>query len=66
MRILFINAQDTKGGASLEEVLLQRRQLETTYNYFFQVGFSYSFGSIFSNVVNPRFGSGSRSISISF
>lgn len=54
-----------KGEASLEEVLLQRRQLETTYNYFFSVGLSFSFGSIYSNVVNPRFGSGSgTSISI--
>jgi hypothetical protein len=55
-----------KGDASLEEVLLQRRQLATTYNYFFSVGFSLNFGSIFSKVVNPRFGSGSgTSISIS-
>jgi len=54
-----------KGEASLEEVLLQRRQLETTYNYFFSVGLSFSFGSIYSNVVNPRFGSGGgTSISI--
>jgi hypothetical protein len=55
-----------KGDATLEEVLLQRRQLQTTYNYFFSVGLSLSFGSIYSNVVNPRFGTGSgTSISIS-
>jgi hypothetical protein len=55
-----------KGGASLEEVLLQRRQLETTYNFYFSVGLSYTFGSIFSKIVNPRFGSGSgMSVSIS-
>ena len=53
-----------KGGATLEEVLLQRRQLRTNYDYFFSVGFSYSFGSIFSNVVNPRFGSGGGGVSI--
>ena len=53
-----------KGGATIEEVLLQRRQLATDYDYFFSVGFSYSFGSIFSNVVNPRFGSGGGSVSI--
>ncbi|MGQ9672820.1 MAG: hypothetical protein ACUVV5_06770 [Candidatus Aminicenantales bacterium] len=47
-----------KGGASLEEVLLQRKQLATNYNYFFSVGLSYTFGSIFTNVVNPRFGEG--------
>lgn len=56
-----------KGQASLEDVLLQRRQLETGYNYFFGVGLSYTFGSIYTNVVNPRFGSegfGGMSISI--
>jgi hypothetical protein len=50
---------------SLEEVLLQRRQLETGYSYFFSVGLSYTFGSIFTNVVNPRFGSqGGAGVSI--
>jgi hypothetical protein len=53
-----------KGEASLEEVLLRRRELETGYSYFFGVGLSYTFGSIFSNVVNPRFGSESGGISI--
>lgn len=47
-----------KGGASLEEVLLRRKQLATNYSYFFSVGLSYTFGSIFTNVVNPRFGEG--------
>jgi hypothetical protein len=46
-----------KGTASLEEVLLRRRQLATTYDYSFSVGLSFTFGSVFSNVVNPRFGS---------
>ena len=55
-----------KGGASLEEVLLRRRQLETNYNYYFSVGFSYTFGSIYTNVVNPRFGSSGMSMSIGF
>jgi len=45
-----------KGDASLEEILLRRRQLATTYNYFVMVGLSYTFGSIYTNVVNPRFG----------
>jgi len=48
-------------GASLEEVLLRRRQLETTYNYYAYFGISYSFGSIFNNFVNPRFGGGGGS-----
>lgn len=43
-------------GASLEEVLLRRRQLETSYDYYFSIGFSYTFGSIYNNIVNPRFG----------
>lgn len=41
--------------ANLEEVLLQRTELETQYRYFGSIGFSYSFGSIFNNIVNPRF-----------
>ena len=44
------------GGATEEEILTQQRELQTGAEYFFQVGFSYTFGSIFSNVVNPRFG----------
>ncbi len=43
-------------GASEEEVFLRRRQLATNYRYFTTVGVSYTFGSIFSNVVNPRMG----------
>jgi hypothetical protein len=46
-----------KGEASLEEIILRRRQLETGYSYYFMFGLSYTFGSIFTNVVNPRFGS---------
>ncbi len=37
-----------------EDVLLERRQLGTDFEYSFEVGFSYRFGSIFNNVVNPR------------
>ncbi len=51
-------------GASLEEVLLQRKQLATTYDYFFSVGLSYSFGSVRSTVVNPRFGDGGGGVSM--
>ena len=45
-----------KEGATEEELLLQRKQLATQYNYSFSIGFRYAFGSIYSNVVNPRFG----------
>jgi hypothetical protein len=48
-----------KMGASYEDILLMRKQLATSYQYFFSIGLSYTFGSIYSNVVNPRFGSGS-------
>jgi hypothetical protein len=40
--------------ASLEDILLQRRRLATAYRSSGSVGLSYSFGSIFTNVVNPR------------
>ncbi len=53
------------GGASYEEILLRQRQLATGYNYSVSAGFNFSFGSTRSNVVNPRFGNGGRSISIS-
>lgn len=42
------------GTASDEEILLRRQRLATGYRYEFSVGFSYQFGSIFNNVVNPR------------
>jgi len=55
-----------KGEVSLQDILLQRRQLETSYTYYFSVGLSYTFGSIFSKIVNPRFGGSSTGISINF
>ena len=45
-----------KRGATDEEVLLQRRQLETSYRWFASAGLSYTFGSIYNSIVNPRFG----------
>lgn len=45
-------------GASVEDVLLRIRQLETNYQYYASVGVSFSFGSIFNSIVNPRFGGG--------
>jgi hypothetical protein len=46
-----------KGDRTLEEILLRRKELATEYNLSFQVNLSFTFGSIYSNVVNPRFGS---------
>ena len=43
------------GDLSLEELLLQQQQLQSGYNYFVSLGFSYSFGSIYNTIVNPRF-----------
>ncbi len=42
--------------ATAEEILLRRRELETQYNYDFSIGVEYTFGSIYNNIVNPRFG----------
>lgn len=45
-----------KGDASQEDVLLRQRQLQTGFRYWGNVGFSYTFGSIYNSIVNPRFG----------
>jgi hypothetical protein len=44
-----------KGRRDLADVLLRRQQLLTSYEYGFDFGITYTFGSIFNNVVNPRF-----------
>ena len=44
-----------KGDASLEDVLLKRRKLATTYEISGEVGLRFTFGSIYNNVVNERF-----------
>lgn len=48
-----------KAGASNEEILLRLRQLRTSYEYYGYFGLSYTFGSVFNNVVNPRLGGSS-------
>ncbi|MCJ7813407.1 hypothetical protein MUP95_08865, partial [bacterium] len=45
-----------KRNYTTEEILLQRRQLETQYFYYASIGIRYTFGSIYNNIVNPRFG----------
>jgi hypothetical protein len=45
-----------KGAATPEEILLRLEQQATNYSYSMNFGFSYSFGSIFTSIVNPRFG----------
>ena len=49
-----------KGEASEAEILLQLQELETTYTINGGVGLTYTFGSIYNNIVNPRFGNGRR------
>ena len=41
--------------ATDSEILVRQRQLATDYEWEFRVGLTYSFGSIFNNVVNSRF-----------
>lgn len=45
-----------KGDRTLDEILLHRSELATDFKYRASIGFSYTFGSVYSNVVNPRFG----------
>jgi hypothetical protein len=44
-----------RGEATTEEILVRQRELATDYAFDLGFGISYSFGSIFNNVVNPRF-----------
>ena len=43
-------------GATPEEILLELRDLQSGYEYDFSVSLTYTFGSIYSAIVNPRFG----------
>jgi hypothetical protein len=47
-----------KGGISDADRLLQLRELSTNYRIEGGIGLTYTFGSIYNNVVNPRFGFG--------
>ncbi|MCF8233076.1 MAG: hypothetical protein K9J27_12940 [Bacteroidales bacterium] len=44
-----------KGEATSEEILTRQQQLATDYNYHASFGISYTFGSRYNNIVNPRF-----------
>jgi hypothetical protein len=58
-----------KKDVPVDEILLRRQQLATQYSYFTSFGLTYTFGSIYNNVVNPRFGNsggGGMSISMSY
>lgn len=44
-----------RGNLDDTEVVARIRALQTNYRYFVSLGVSYTFGSIYSTVVNPRF-----------
>jgi hypothetical protein len=44
-----------KTDLSDEDILIRLRQLQTGYRYYGSVNVSYTFGSVFNTVVNPRF-----------
>ncbi|MFN0274457.1 MAG: hypothetical protein ACKVPJ_01830 [Chitinophagales bacterium] len=50
-----------KSGASDEDILLQQKELAKSYSLYGFFRVTYSFGSIYNNVVNPRFETGSYS-----
>jgi len=43
-----------KGEATLEEILLQQRDLATTFDFNASIGIRYTFGSLYNNIINPR------------
>jgi len=49
-------------GAELSEadILLQLQEMQSAYSVDGGIGLTYTFGSIYNNVVNPRFGNGRR------
>lgn len=55
-----VNDQITlpKGDLDDEEVFLRRRDLATSYNFGAEIGLSFTFGSIYNSIVNPRLGGG--------
>jgi len=47
-----------KGDLSEADILLHLTELETDYSVGGEIGLTYTFGSIYNNIVNPRFGNG--------
>jgi hypothetical protein len=43
-----------RGTLGVEDILTRQRQLATSFSYFTFVGLSYTFGSIYNTIVNPR------------
>jgi len=55
--VSFIHDQLTlrKGNASAEEILTRQQELATNFEYYTRLGISFTFGSMYNNIVNPRF-----------
>ena len=49
-----------RSDVSDEDARLRRRALETNFDYFTNISISFTFGSIFNDTVNPRFGNAGR------
>ena len=47
-----------KGETSEADLLLKIQELATAYEFDASFGITYTFGSIYNNIVNPRFGNG--------
>lgn len=57
-----------RGDLSVQDILTRQRALATSFSYFTFVGMSYTFGSIYNTIVNPRLDklAGGSSFSFSF
>lgn len=53
-------------GATEAQILLSTKALPTQYQYYVFVGIKYSFGSIYNNIVNPRFSQNGYNLNFSF
>lgn len=53
-------------GATEAQILLNTKALPTPYQYQAFVGIKYSFGSIYNNIVNPRFSPNGYNLNFSF
>lgn len=55
-----INNQLSLSSVSLtpEQIILKQRETLTNFSYSMQIGVRYTFGSIFNNIVNPRYEGG--------
>lgn len=53
-----------RGTLNDNQVIARQQALATNFRYFMNFGLSYTFGSIYNTVVNPRFGGGGRGSSM--